>query len=263
MSARPGPSGVLTAAIHNNRAVTAAALAVVTALAWGYIVHLAGTMGPMNAVMVMPQLNPWGWSEMVGLFVMWAVMMTAMMIPSAAPVILLFAGIADRRQAQGVPAASAVPFIAGYLIAWVGYSAVAALAQSVLHTTTLLSPAMRSASPWLGGTVLIAAGVYQWLPLKQRCLLHCRSPLGFFATEWREGNRGALVMGLRHGSYCVGCCWLLMALLFVAGVMNLVWVAALTLIVLLEKVAPGAAVLSRAAGLAMLGAGSWLLLAAR
>jgi predicted metal-binding membrane protein len=116
-------------------------------------------------------------------------------------------------------------------------------------------------SPWLGGIVLIAAGAYQWLPFKQRCLLHCRSPLGFFATEWREGSRGALVMGLRHGSYCVGCCWLLMALLFVAGVMNLVWVAALTLIVLLEKVAPGPTIFSRAAGVAMLGAGSWLLLA--
>jgi predicted metal-binding membrane protein len=262
MSPRLVPSGLLTITLHRDRTLSLAALGLVTALAWGYIVHLAGTMGPMSAGMVMPQTYQWGLGETFGLFVMWTVMMTAMMIPSATPVILLFDGIATRRRAQGVRTASPAWFIAGYLFAWTGYSALAAIIQSVLHATALLSPMMISASPWLGGTLLVAAGIYQWLPLKQRCLRQCRSPIGFFATEWREGPGGAVMMGLRHGSFCVGCCWLLMALLFVAGVMNLIWVAGLTLIVLTEKLAPAAGIFSRATGLTLITVGGWLLLAA-
>jgi predicted metal-binding membrane protein len=261
MSTRLVPSGLLPATLQRHKAVSLAGLGLVTALAWGYIVHLAGTTGSMNTAMVMPQTYQWGLGETFGLFVMWAVMMTAMMVPSAAPVILLFAGIADRRKTQGVRTASPALFVVGYLLAWTGYSALAAIVQSVLHAAALLSPMMISASPWLGGTLLVAAGMYQWLPLKQRCLQHCRSPIGFFATEWREGARGAVMMGFRHGSFCVGCCWLLMALLFVAGVMNLVWVAGLTLIVLTEKLAPAAGIFSRATGIALIAVGGWLLLA--
>jgi predicted metal-binding membrane protein len=152
-------------------------------------------------------------------------------------------------------------FAGGYLLVWVGYSVLAALIQTELHSSALLSPLMVSANPLLGGALLIAAGLYQLLPIKQRCLAHCRSPLGFLVGEWREGARGALVMGLRHGSYCVGCCWLLMGLLFVAGVMNLVWVATLTFIVLIERLAPATTSFSRPIGALLILTGCWLLLA--
>jgi predicted metal-binding membrane protein len=261
MNARFSTHSLLTAALRRDRALILAALGAVTILAWAYIVHLADTMGRMSSAMAMPQLYTWGMAETFWLFVMWAVMMTAMMIPSAAPVILLFASVANRRKTLSIPSAPPALFVCGYLLAWTGYSALAALAQSGLHAAALLSPMMTSATPLLGGSLLIAAGVYQWLPLKQQCLRHCRSPLSFFANEWREGARGALAMGLRHGSYCVGCCWLLMALLFVAGVMNLVWVATLSLIVLAERLAPGATAFARTTGLAMIGVGGWLLLA--
>jgi predicted metal-binding membrane protein len=219
-------------------------------------------MGRMKAMM-MPQPHPWTVAETLSLAVMWAVMMTAMMIPSATPAILLFSNLAGRRRSQGIATASPGYFVGGYLLVWVGYSVLAALIQTVLHATALLSPMMVSASPILGSTLLVAAGLYQLLPVKERCLAHCRSPLGFLVGEWREGNRGAVVMGLRHGSYCVGCCWLLMSLLFVAGVMNLVWVATLSLIVLIEKLAPGAGSLSRAVGAGLIVAGLWVLLASR
>jgi predicted metal-binding membrane protein len=190
---------------------------------------------------------------------MWAVMMVAMMLPSAAPTILLFAGVSRRRRLQGRPAVPAAVFTLGYLLVWMLYAAAAATAQWELHRLALLSPAMASASPLLGGGLLVAAGVYQWMPLKGACLSHCRSPLGFFSTEWREGAWGALLMGMRHGSFCVGCCWLLMALLFVAGVMNLLWVAAIAGFVLLEKLLPGGARLGKAVGVLLILWGVWSL----
>jgi predicted metal-binding membrane protein len=194
---------------------------------------------------------------------MWIVMMIAMMIPSVAPVILLFAGVSRRRRVQGVPAAPVSAFILGYLLAWAGYAVLAALIQSTLHSAALLSPAMASRSPLLGGGILMLAGVYQWLPLKGACLAHCRSPLGFFSTEWREGVSGALGMGFRHGSYCVGCCWALMALLFVAGVMNLLWVVAIAGLVLAEKMVPRGRLMGRITGALLAGSGLWAALAHR
>jgi predicted metal-binding membrane protein len=185
---------------------------------------------------------------MAGLAIMWIVMMVAMMIPSVAPVILLYAGVSRRRREQGVVAAPVSVFTLGYLMAWTGYAVVAAIAQSALHSAALLSPAMASASPLLTGGLLVLAGVYQCLPVKGACLSHCRSPLGFFSTEWREGVSGALLMGFRHGNYCVGCCWALMALLFVAGVMNLLWVVAIAGFVLIEKVVPHGRLIGRITG---------------
>ncbi len=214
---------------------------------------------PAHAGMSMSAAGPWDASETVGLALMWIVMMIAMMIPSVAPVILLFAGLSRRRRVQGVLATPVSVFILGYLLAWTGYAILAALTQSALHSAALLSPAMASASPVLGGAILMLAGLYQWLPVKGACLSHCRSPLGFFSTQWREGVSGALRMGFRHGSYCVGCCWALMALLFVAGVMNLVWVAVIAGFVLLEKVAPNGRLLGRITGVALAGYGLWVL----
>src|ERR1700690_3554352 len=165
-------------------------------------------------------------------------MMVAMMIPSAAPMILTFAMVNRKRREQERPFVPTGIFLLGYLAVWTGFSALAAVAQWILHARALLSPMMVSTSPILGGGLLIAAGIFQWTPLKNACLTHCRSPLGFLMTDWREGRWGALFMGLKHGAYCAGCCWILMALLFVAGVMNLWWIAIIAVLVLLEKVAP-------------------------
>jgi predicted metal-binding membrane protein len=171
-------------------------------------------------------------------FAMWTVMMAAMMLPSASPMIEMYARIARSQSADRI--GRAWFFAIGYLIAWAGFSAAITVAQYGLERVGVVAESMRMA-PLAGGLLLIAAGVYQVTPLKQACLTQCRSPLGYFMTEWRSGTRGALVMGLNHGAFCVGCCWMLMALMFVAGVMNLVWAAALTIFVLLEKATPGAA----------------------
>jgi predicted metal-binding membrane protein len=183
-----------------------------------------------------------------------------MMLPSVTPVILLFAGVTRRRRLQGVLAAPVSVFVLGYLLAWAAFAVLAALGQSLLHSAALLSPAMASTSPLLGGALLLLAGLYQWLPAKGACLSHCRSPLGFFSSEWREGVSGALMMGFRHGSYCVGCCWALMTLLFVAGVMNLAWVAVIAGFVLAEKVVPNGRVLGRVTGVLLAGWGLWVVL---
>jgi predicted metal-binding membrane protein len=241
-----------------ERLVIAAGIFFITALAWLYVVRLGRIMSP-EAAMVMPMRGNAGNPELAWLVPMWIVMMVAMMVPSASPTILLFATVARRRRTRGAPIAAAAVFTLGYLIVWSLYGTIAAVAQWELHRAALLSPAMVSASPWLAGGSLIAAGVYQWLPLKQGCLSHCRSPLGFFSTEWREGNGGALIMGVRHGTFCVGCCAALMALLFVAGVMNLLWVAALAIFVLAEKLLPGGHRLGLIGGILMIGWGIWLI----
>jgi predicted metal-binding membrane protein len=246
---------VLEAALRRDRAVVAAGLLGLAALAWAYVADMAVPAGQAAMSMPMASSRVWSAEELGWLVVMWAIMMIAMMIPSAAPAILLFASISRRRRSQAVPAVSVGWFTLGYLLAWTAFAVVAAGAQWTLHGAALLSSSMRNAGPWLGGGLLIAAGVYQWLPLKGACLSHCRSPLGFFAAEWREGPAGALAMGLRHGIHCVGCCWLLMALLFVAGVMNLLWIAAIAGFVLVEKVVPGGRMVGRVAGAALVGWG--------
>jgi predicted metal-binding membrane protein len=192
---------------------------------------------------------------------MWAVMMVAMMLPSAAPMILLVASLQRRRRERASPAAPTAVFAAGYLLVWALFSAVAASTQWLLHQAALLSPAMASTSPILGGLLLITAGLYQWLPLKSACLSHCRSPIGFLGSEWREGSAGALVMGARHGLFCLGCCWALMTLLFVGGVMHLPWVAAIAGLVLVEKVVRGGPWIGRLAGLGLIGWGLSVLVA--
>jgi predicted metal-binding membrane protein len=258
VSAVPPQASILEAALRRERLALTAGLLTLAGLAWAYIAHLAALMPP-HPGMAMMQARSWSVGETAGLAVMWIVMMTAMMIPSVAPVILLFAGVSRRRRAQGVLAAPVSVFILGYLLAWSIYAVFAAVTQSSLHSAAFLSPAMRSESPLLGGGLLILAGLYQWLPIKGACLSHCRSPLGFFTAEWREGTSGALVMGVRHGSYCVGCCWALMALLFVAGVMNLFWVVAIAGFVLAEKVLPNGRLLGRITGALLAGWGLWVM----
>lgn len=243
-----GGGTALEAVLRRDRVLVLGGVVVLSALAWMHIVQMARVMSGMDLGLAMPQMRTWGAGDLFMLFVMWAVMMVAMMVPSAAPVVLLFATINRKRREQQDPFVATGVFLLGYLIVWTGYSALATMAQWTLHAAALLSPLMVTTSPLLGGALLVAAGIFQWSPLKRACLAHCRSPLGFLMTDWREGTRGALVMGLRHGGYCVGCCWVLMALLFVAGVMNLLWVGAIAAFVLTEKVVPRGEVLGRAAG---------------
>jgi predicted metal-binding membrane protein len=245
-------TATLEFALKRDRLIVLTGLVALVAVAWLYLVHLAGDMAEIERHaamgMVMPRMQPWSGAELRLLFAMWSVMMVAMMTPSATPMIFMFSAMNRRRAEHQGPVVRTGLFVLGYLTVWVAYSAVAALAQWVLHGLAVLSPAMVSTSPYLGGGLLVAAGIFQWTPLKRACLAACRSPLGFLMTEWREGRAGALIMGVRHGTYCVGCCWVLMALLFVAGVMNLLWVAAIATFVLVEKVVPARARVGQVAG---------------
>ena len=243
--------------LRRERLIVGGCLVAIVVLAWVYLLHTKMVMPDMDMPgMVMVDLQPWGPATVLLLFVMWAVMMVAMMVPSAAPMILAFLTVNQRRQASARPFVPVTIFIFGYLAVWTAFSAVATLAEWGLHEAALLSTTMTATSPALNGGLLIAAGVFQWTPLKRACLKGCRSPLSFLMSEWREGYAGAFVMGLRHGAYCVGCCWFLMALLFVAGVMNLLWVAVIALFVLAEKALPKGELLARVTGIALIIAGA-------
>ena len=234
--------------ISRDRLVIASCIVVVTALAWTYLVHLS------SQKMTMPMSASWTATDFFFTFAMWSVMMIGMMSATAFPVLLLFSGMQKNKSGRALDK-TVLLFGLGYLIVWVGFSAVAALAQWGLHEAALLSPKMATTSSVLGGAVLLLAGAYQLTPTKGACLRQCQSPLGFLMTNWREGAKGALVMGLKHGKYCLGCCWALMLVLFVVGVMNLVWVAALTAFILIEKFGRGGVYVARASGVAMIAAG--------
>jgi predicted metal-binding membrane protein len=252
-------SGSTESVLKRDRAFVIGGLAGIVAIAWAYMIYLDRAMGKsMGMEMGMPRIQGWGTVDFVLMFVMWAVMMVAMMTPSATPMILMFSRINRRRHERLTPIVATGAFLAGYLVVWTVFSAVATFAQWGLHRAALLSPMMMSNNPLLGGMLLIGAGIFQFTPLKHACLNHCRSPLGFFMTEWREGNRGAFFMGVHHGIYCVGCCWLLMALLFVAGVMNLLWVATIAAYVLVEKVFPAGHRVSQIFGLCIIVSGLWM-----
>ena len=186
------------------------------------------------------------------LFIMWTVMQIAMMSPTAVPMILMHTKVQRTRKAENSPLLHTFVFFLGYIIVWTAFSAVFAAVQVYMQSTSLLTPAMASASPWLAGGILVAAGAFQFSKLKEVCLNGCRSPVTYFMTEWREGYSGALMMGLKHGVHCVGCCWVLMALLFVAGVMNLLWMAVITIFVLLEKALPNGKTFGRVGGVVMI-----------
>ena len=254
------PSSV-AALSRRDRFLISTCIALITAVAWAYLVNLGHQMSSamkhdtMMAAMGMTLDLPWTAADGFFTFAMWSVMMVGMMAGAAAPVLLLFgAALAGRGQRGRVPQA-VLMFGLGYVAVWIGFSACAALAQWALHGAAMLSPAMAASSPRLAGAILIAAGTYQLTPFKGACLTHCRSPLGFLMTHWRDGTMGALRMGLGHGVYCLGCCWALMGVLFVVGVMNLAWVAALAVFVLAEKIAPAGPVLARTAGATMIVAG--------
>jgi predicted metal-binding membrane protein len=244
---------------RRDRVLVGAGLAGLTLLAWAYLVQMARHHAGMEMAPAMPMPQPWGAPDLLLAFLMWAIMMVAMMVPSASPMILLFASVNRKRAAGGSAAVPTAVFLAGYLAVWTGFSLAATLGQWGLQAAALLSPATMTATPVVGGLLLLAAGAYQFTPLKNACLIQCQSPLSFVLTQWRDGARGAFVMGLRHGAFCLGCCWALMALLLVAGVMNLIWVAAIAGFVLLEKLAPAGRIISVLAGVVLLGWGAWVL----
>jgi predicted metal-binding membrane protein len=260
--AKLAPSPV-PAPSRRDRALIASCIVLITGLAWAYLVHLNRHLSSINdgtlmASMGMVMNQPWGASDLLLTFVMWSVMMVAMMAMSALPVLLLFAGMRAQRVHPGVaPAVSS--FGLGYLVVWLAFSACATAAQWALHERALLSPTMATSCTLVAGITLIMAGAYQLTPLKTGCLARCQSPLGFLMSNWRDGSSGAFLMGFRHGIFCLGCCWALMTLLFVVGVMNLAWVGFLTLFILTEKIFPTGDRVSRVGGAILIGLGAVLL----
>ena len=274
--------------LKRDRVIIVAAILIIAAIAWAYTVYLAETgmgmgsmqmgsdtsgtsmsmmggmeesdagMGSSGMGMAMADMRSWSVADFGLMFVMWAVMMVAMMAPSAAPMLLMFATVNRKRKEREAPFVPTGVFLAGYVIVWAAFSLAATGGNWGLHQASLLSSMMgESTSGYLGGGLLLLAGVFQWSPLKYNCLKQCRTPMGFMMTSWRDGHSGALRMGLEHGAYCLGCCWALMLLLFVLGIMNLVWIAALAAFVLAEKVAPKGEWVGRITGVLMIGWGIW------
>ena len=243
------------------RVAPLAGIAVLVFASWGWLLYQDWAMRHMDIVdMAMPSSGPWRAPDLMLVFVMWAIMMVAMMLPSVTPMVLLYRQVVAGREPCASPAVRTALFLLGYLLAWSGFSVAATGVQWWLHEAAVLSPAMQITAPIIGAMTLALAGLYQWSPLKRACLSHCRSPLAFLLNSWRSSMAGSVAMGVRHGLYCTGCCWLLMAILFVVGVMNLAWVAAITLFVLLEKVVPGGIRIARASGVLLVAWSTWVLL---
>lgn len=244
-----------------DRTVALTVLLALAALAWVYLWVEAGRMDAMAGDGGMPVMGPWSPPSLLLTFLMWSVMMVGMMLPSAVPAIALYGAMMRGRRAGGSALGLIWSFAAGYLLVWVAFSLAATVLQAAFLAERLLTPAMVSASSGLTGVLLVGAGVYQWLPAKNACLQHCRSPLSFFLFRWRPGAMGALRMGTEHGLFCVGCCWALMLLLFTAGVMNLLWVALITAFVWVEKVAPAGRFVGRFAGIVLVMVGGGIVVA--
>ena len=254
--------------MRRDRIVVAVALAVVTLLAWAYVLWLSIHMASMDmngaARLLTPGFRSWSPADFAFMFAMWSVMMVGMMTPSVAPMVLLYAAAGRKAAESGAPFASTGWFFAGYIAVWIAFSALATCAQWALTSLTLLTPMMATASTFFGGILLIAVGLYQWTPLKQTCLRACQSPIGFLMGQggFRNDSLGAIRLGIAHGAYCLGCCFALMALLFVGGIMNLLWIAGLMILILLEKIIPAGRLIPRISGALLGAAGIWLLIGA-
>jgi predicted metal-binding membrane protein len=262
------PEAALETVLKRDRMVLAGALLALTALAWTYMLWTAASMSAATSASSMPGMDmpgmgmsPAGAVWSVGGFAltlaMWVVMMIGMMTPSAAPMILLYARVGRQARADGRPFASTFWFAGGYLLAWSGFAVAASLAQLALAHMTLITPMLAAANSRFAGLVLVAAGIYQWTPLKGSCLSQCQAPLSFLQRHggFRRDPKGSLKLGLKHGLACIGCCWALMMLLFVGGVMNLLWVAALSILVLLEKLVRVGRLVPRVVGLVLVAVG--------
>jgi predicted metal-binding membrane protein len=251
-----GP-GVAERLLIRDRWITGAALTVTALLCWAWIVPMSRDMyGDMSGASAWMMRDTWDAPHLALLFAMWFTMMAGMMLPSAAPVVLLYAMVVRKDAAGGSPLARVHVFLAGYLLCWGAFSAAATALQRLLAHLLWLSPMMEPASRWFAAATLIAAGLYQFTPLKRSCLTQCRAPAVFISRNWRPGIQGALRMGMLHGLECVGCCWVLMLLLFAGGVMRLMCIAALTALVLVEKLAPWGERSAQIIGAALIAAGA-------
>ena len=229
------------------------------ALSWLWLIAASRDMyGSMRGLSAWMMTGTWDLRYSTLIFAMWVAMMIGMMLPSAMPAVLLFGRVLKASPQAEAPIRRTYAFVAGYVLAWAGFSFVATILQYALAQAALLSPMMVSASPTLGASILIGAGLFQLTPMKRVCLAHCRSPADFITRYFRPGVGGALRMGVRHGLYCVGCCWALMLLLFFGGVMSLVWIAAITIFVLIEKLLPLGALTGKVSGVLLIGAGALL-----
>ena len=265
----------LEVVLKRDRWIVACCLIVLAGLSWAYLVYMARVMSAMPSMSggagsamdmaAMAHSQPWTAADFIMTALMWAVMMVAMMVPAAAPMVLLFATFNRQRKAQERPFVSTGVFLTGYFVVWWGFAILATAAQWGLHQAAMLSSMMGKVAPLVGGGILIAAGAFQWTPLKEVCLKHCRSPLDHLRSHWRDGRLGALMMGVEHGAFCLGCCWFLMALMFVVGVMNLAWMAGLTVFILLEKIIPQrqwGRLVGWSSGAALVVMGAWMAFAA-
>jgi predicted metal-binding membrane protein len=254
---------------RRDRLIVVGLLVLMVALAWAFTIDQANRMEAMDAAMwrdmnmSMNGMEPsWTPVDALLLFVMWSAMMAAMMMPGASPMVAAFATINRRRRERSAPHVPTAIFLLGYLTAWAGFSLIATALQWLLQMTGLVTTMMQSASYYFSATLFLVAGLYQFSPLKEHCLAYCRSPDGFILSEWRDGALGAMIMGLRHGLFCMGCCAALMALLFAVAVMDLHWVAGLTALVTAEKLLPGAKFWRVAIGIALIAAGAGFAFAA-
>jgi len=243
-------SSTTAAPLGQTRAVVVLTLAGLAAGSWLYLGVVAARMDEMSSTLAMPMTSAWSPVEAALMVAMWAVMMAAMMVPSAVPMVLTYDRL-DRDSAQGQPGSAGL-FVAGYVVVWSAFAVGAAGLQWALQTMALVDGMGEATQQALAGALLIGAGAFQFSPVKKRTLGACRTPMGFLTTSWREGRSGALRMGLHHGSLCLRCCWALMILLFVLGVMNLLWVALLAIFVLAEKLARRGEAISMIGGVVMI-----------
>lgn len=249
------PELLLENILKRDRFIIISGILLITILAWTYIIYLYQQMNSMNMeslFLAMPMNSEWTATDFALMFLMWSVMMIAMMMPSAAPLILIFAMVNRNREPQQQPLVPTAYFLLGYLLVWMGFSLVATSLQWYLQYLDLLSPEMKTTNHLLGGIILTAAGIFQFTPLKKTCLTHCRTPVDFIHHHWKEKTGGVIQMGITHGIYCLGCCWILMALLFVAGIMNLLWVVLIALFILVEKVFPSQKLITALGGITLI-----------
>lgn len=257
---------MLESILRRDRNIVLVTIILLTALAWADLIRLNAAMSAGGLMASMPSMpgmsmgpppQPFAPANLALTFAMWAVMMVGMMAPSAAPMILLYARVGRQARAAGAPFAATGWFTGGYLASWCAFAVLAGIAQASLQQAELITPMLAANNKFLLAALLFAAGAYQWLPLKDLCLAQCQAPLAFLqrAGGFRRDVKGSFTLGLKHGAFCVGCCWALMALLFVGGVMNLLWIAALAIFVLLEKLLVWGRKITRAAGLVCIAAG--------
>ena len=248
--------------LKRDRLIIICGLFFITLLSWLYIIYLYNQMTymDMNALFfAMPMTPSWTATDFTLLFLMWLVMMLAMMTPSVAPLILIFATVNRQRKQQARPFVNTAYLAGGYFLIWAAFSLAATALQWWLQQIAVLNPEMIVTSRFLAGITLIVAGIFQFTPLKQTCLKYCRTPLSFILQRWKEGKQGALKMGIENGFYCLGCCWMLMVLLFVVGIMNLLWIALIALFVLVEKISPQIKWIPYVAGIVLIGYGLFIL----